>query len=486
MRKRRSARIRKTRKRTRMKKRSIRLSRSVRARRVKGKRRKSVRRRARNRAGRRSGKLKRRMAGRRRKGLRARKKRRAARTAALPAAAPPEPHAQPEAPSEPPPEPAAESEPSGTHPLAHTKTIGWLHEMAASGHGIPYYAEFFGDQPYRFADSRTLEGQSGFGGHDFLPAPGYVAVLPNGRLWGVNGSVITQGRALLADVSFEFESWFPERHPVFHHWQEYPVVRLPGTTAALTFCESANYFHWMYDVLARLQLLRLSGVPIDRYVINRRSILHWGVGSSPKKSFHAQTLELLGIPQSMVVDTHEHFHIEAERLAVASIPHELGYPKWTCDFLRSEFSSKLGLQPNPHRTAKIYISRGDAVRRRIVNEPDVIALLSQHGFQPYVLETMSLVDQIRLFHSAAAIVAPHGAGLTNLTFSQPGTKVVEMFANDWRPPCYWMISSYVGLEHYSLFGTPVPIPNMRWPGEADILINTDELRKLLHQAGLSG
>jgi len=37
----------------------------------------------------------------------------------------------------------------------------------------------------------------------------------------------------------------------------------------------------------------------------------------------------------------------------------------------------------------------------------------------------SLNDTMRMFHSAVMVVAPHGAGLANIIFSQPGTYVIE-------------------------------------------------------------
>lgn len=36
---------------------------------------------------------------------------------------------------------------------------------------------------------------------------------------------------------------------------------------------------------------------------------------------------------------------------------------------------------------------------------------------------------MRLFHSAVLVVAPHGAGLANVVFSQPGTYVIEGVCN---------------------------------------------------------
>ena len=41
----------------------------------------------------------------------------------------------------------------------------------------------------------------------------------------------------------------------------------------------------------------------------------------------------------------------------------------------------------------------------------------------------SFVDMIRMFNAAVMVVAPHGAGLENLVFSEPGTFVVEGVCN---------------------------------------------------------
>jgi len=41
----------------------------------------------------------------------------------------------------------------------------------------------------------------------------------------------------------------------------------------------------------------------------------------------------------------------------------------------------------------------------------------------------SLEDTMMMFHSAVIIVGPHGAGLTNMYFFQPGTYIVEGVCN---------------------------------------------------------
>jgi len=42
----------------------------------------------------------------------------------------------------------------------------------------------------------------------------------------------------------------------------------------------------------------------------------------------------------------------------------------------------------------------------------------------------SLNDTMRLFHSAVMVIGPHGAGLANIVFSQPGTYVIEGVCNN--------------------------------------------------------
>ena len=85
---------------------------------------------------------------------------------------------------------------------------------------------------------------------------------------------------------------------------------------------------------------------------------------------------------------------------------------------------------------RIYISRRKASSRSVSNDADLLALLDSHGFVEVRLEEHSLAEQIALFRQAEAIVAPHGAGLTNLVFCEPGTLVVEFIAAGYGSDLY--------------------------------------------------
>jgi capsular polysaccharide biosynthesis protein len=60
---------------------------------------------------------------------------------------------------------------------------------------------------------------------------------------------------------------------------------------------------------------------------------------------------------------------------------------------------------------------------------------------------MSMPDQILLFQSAEFIISPHGAGLANLLFCEPGTKVIELMPVAEMRPFFWMISDKLDLVH---------------------------------------
>jgi capsular polysaccharide biosynthesis protein len=58
-------------------------------------------------------------------------------------------------------------------------------------------------------------------------------------------------------------------------------------------------------------------------------------------------------------------------------------------------------------------------------------------------ETMTVAEQIRLFRGARLIVGSHGAGLTNMIFSDHAS-IVELFG-PWKSLCYSAIA--IGFGH---------------------------------------
>ena len=78
----------------------------------------------------------------------------------------------------------------------------------------------------------------------------------------------------------------------------------------------------------------------------------------------------------------------------------------------------------------IYISRKNATRRKVVNEENLIKLLTMLGFQIVFLEETEFSKQVKLFNKAKIVMSIHGAALTNLVFMQQGTNVIEILKSE--------------------------------------------------------
>jgi capsular polysaccharide biosynthesis protein len=131
---------------------------------------------------------------------------------------------------------------------------------------------------------------------------------------------------------------------------------------------------------------------------------------------------------------------------------------------------------------KIYISRRSATHRRIVNEDEVRALAGRHGFEVVELEDLPVTEQIRMFASARTILAPHGAGLTNIIYSER-PRVLELLpADTWMLGFFVSLTNVMGGQHVPLVsrlpqGTPTVKPTDNYLG--DFVVDLDALKCLI-------
>lgn len=103
-------------------------------------------------------------------------------------------------------------------------------------------------------------------------------------------------------------------------------------------------------------------------------------------------------------------------------------------------------------SAKLYIARGDAQRRRIVNEAALIECLEKRGFTSVTPGGLSVREQAALFASAAIVAGPHGAGLANTAFMAPGGAVVELTHTGRVVGTYHELASAAGLNYAAVIG----------------------------------
>ncbi len=308
--------------------------------------------------------------------------------------------------------------------------------------------------------------------------PVFVAVLPEGRVWGKNGTVITPDDKVLADVSVEHGVEIPGTRSIHLQWKLPAVYQVDGTVAVLSTAGSDGYYHWLFDTLPRIEILRRSGIPldsIDKFIVNSYSL-----------PFQQETLATLGIPATKIIESCHYPHVKASRLVVPSLPGYVGnMPDWACKFLKQEFLPDRIVERS-HKSERLYISRDMAKGRKIVNSHEVTNFLSKLGFKCVVLESLSIAETALLFSAAEVVLAPHGAGLSNLVFCQPGTKVIEIFSPNYVNVLYWSLSNEMNLEYYYLLGEGKRPSEYFDPNKVreNILVNLDSLSNLMKLADL--
>ena len=302
----------------------------------------------------------------------------------------------------------------------------------------------------------------------------YIAIVSNARVWGSasTSAVITSNQKLVADISTGSAELIvlSEQLP--------PPVKIDGTVAFLSVqWAHNNYYHWMIDLISRFALLIHSGIPlesIDKFVVNTHVL-----------PYQKETLQLLGIPPNKIIQSSQTNHFQATTLIVPSPLHleDFRSSQWVCSFLKSKFCLPQ-FRENSTYAKRIYISRSQASYRQIINEEEMINFLAMYGFQKVTFESMSFAEQVACMAGAEVVIAPHGAGLTNLVFCAPQTKVIEFFSPEYVANCYWQISHTCQLEYYYLISQLLTEDGTRCPLGYNISVNLENLELLMKKAGI--
>jgi capsular polysaccharide biosynthesis protein len=315
---------------------------------------------------------------------------------------------------------------------------------------------------------------------DYVCPQTFVACVPRGRVLA-DGIIITPDDQLLDDVSVTFRSQADKLANIRRYWSAQRITDVDGTVAVLATYGGALYYHWLFQLLPRFELIRRAGhnvADIDHFLI-----------STPKNQFQRESLEALSIDNTKIIDSSTAPYLRARKLIVPSVPLSGGcYAPWMCEFLRSTFLSGYDRQgKSPVR--RLYILRGTAGYRRVLNEAEVVQFLSRFGFEAVLLETLTVRQQAAAMASCDVVIAPHGGGLSNLVFCSPGTKVIEIFSPELVAAYYWKLSNQLGLDYYYMLGNgPAAAlePNyaQSWDAHRDIEVDLKSLESTLTLAGV--
>ncbi len=322
----------------------------------------------------------------------------------------------------------------------------------------------------QFSPPKTLENHilTGFEIRQANLKEAFIATVQNGRVWNdsLTNTVITSNNQILSDIS----DGSPELILSSNHLK--PPLQLEGTVAFLSVQFGLVYYHWILDLIPRIALLQQQGLyeRIDYFIVNRY-----------QTAYELETLNIFGIPQDKIIESIQSPHIKASHLIIPSrIRDSVTPPPWAIECLRQYIlSNSSHLSSYSHR---IYISRTQAKKRKMINEEAIIDWLKQYDFEIVHFEQMSVLEQANCMAKAEVVIAPHGSGLTNLVFCQPGTKVIEILSPNWLNSCYWMLSQTCQLDYFCLVGEASVNNPENFDQYQDYYVNIQKLQQLIKLA----
>ena len=296
---------------------------------------------------------------------------------------------------------------------------------------------------------------------------GFVIKIPDGRAFVKQSEqtyIITPDNKYLADMlADKVIKITPDELP--------NEVRAGDNMLVLSSAWGGNYYNWLTWTVPRLCMIEKAGYSLndfDKIIVN-------SVGFK----FQLMLLKLLGIPSSKIIASIPYgATLRAKNLVTASLPHFWHTPEFVTNSLREKF-----LKPeyiSEDKPKRIYISRNKGFARRILNEDEVLNYLTPLGFETIYPEEMDFEDQVATFTNADIIIGQHGAGLINLAFCKPGTKVIEIYnekIKDRLDTSFWSISSNVGLDNYFMFGESVDNEAL------DMIVDMNKFTKTFELAG---
>ena len=269
-----------------------------------------------------------------------------------------------------------------------------------------------------------------------------------------------------------------------------PTFRTSQLDVACSLVGRPGYFHWLMDSLTRIEGCE--------YYYEQTGIKPILIINSNPSIWKIESLRLLGYEPGDYIQWNSS-RIKVNKLVVPSFRREqdLISPA-ACRWLRERTVNNLPVLTNEEVSfsPRIYISRSKVSARQVINEDKLLEALTPFGFVAYTLENMSYTDEVRLFSQAEIVVAPHGAGLTNIIFAKNDLIVIDLFGS-YGSPCFFFLANALGFNYgylasgksfgmeriKSYDGIWVDVPRLR--ALVEEMLHTYQPHKMVQATGLS-
>lgn len=224
---------------------------------------------------------------------------------------------------------------------------------------------------------------------------------------------------------------------------------------------SDNYFHWLTEVLPKVHFVKHLGLQFE-----------FLFPDNCKKHYQILTLRMMDVN---VV------YYSSNVLFCRGVDIFSGFSEYPGYFAPQTLlpirTAILGAIPTKKEAKQfVYVTRKNAQRRRVLNEEEVVNVLSKYGFAFYDFDNLSFEEIVAISRNASVFVSIHGAALTNMMFMEQGATVFELMkANVVIDKCYYVLANALKMKYYYQF-CPSPDDNESHIF-ADITVKIDRFKQ---------
>lgn len=232
----------------------------------------------------------------------------------------------------------------------------------------------------------------------------------------------------------------------------------------VTNSNSKNFFHWFLDVLPKLEFINKNCEEIFKFKI---IIPNDNNNYFSKKSLEAFDLDFYYQKKNEII-------IASQSILLPNIAPTGNY--------RKDFVSKLSYRMrnhwiskriNKHNKKRIYISRKNSKKRKIINEDEIIPILKNNNFIILDFDTLNFKEQLDYILDCEVLVSMHGAGLTHMLWMKDKSKVLEIRTrNNCNDNCYFSLASDLGHDYF--YVTADKVDKKQSFHNSDVEINTKD------------
>jgi hypothetical protein len=224
-----------------------------------------------------------------------------------------------------------------------------------------------------------------------------------------------------------------------------------------------NHSHWLTAHLPKLCLLKSRG-ELDNLVL------------PPKRTpVIDASLSMLGLNPTDFGTYDPERPLQVDRLTI------LETDRFRPQLLRP-VRKALAVLPDQRPWRRVFISRAQAPTRKLANESELEPVLAEAGFETVIMEKLSFEEQIRLMGQTDILMAPHGAGLTNMMFCAPGTHVVEIAEPRYPNPNFYALACAMNLAYWYVEAHFSGGENLRLL-DRDLRVDPHAVKAILRQIG---